>query len=690
MFGSAREARIELTAPNRKLRRDLKRAEKNLGRFGKDAGGRVKAGFQAAMGGMAAFGTMAGLADVGRGAFEFEKTLTRIGIQADLSGDKLQGFRDTAAHLRDTLGVSRETSIRAATALVNLQGAAGASADKMAILSKAGLATGAPLEGLAGVSYALENAFGRANEGAFNLEGALSAVIEAGKQGSVPLGEMSTVLQQVAMRFSEVSNQGKRGAAELAAVIQVARAGFGSAGEVSTGIRAFLKQLVQKSTQLRKVGIEVYNVGKNGEKTLKPLREILAKIDQTGLVKDPDKLGGIFKSSEARQFLEVLVAQKDKFEEFTAAAARSNSVQTDSQRYLMSTAGRMQKVMARMRGEVEKLFTPERLEKFTDAAELAAKAVGLIIDHIEILVALAGGAKLAKGAHAMAAFAKASMGVGRAGDGIDRTADGLARMTRLKSGLLGIGAALGSITQAGAAGYALGTAIDQALGLSDKISNALSGLHKRGASQDPIASKLDPTGRGHSLRSEAAANRRALAKSEELDRAKAALAAIQNGSVGDRFRLTRSPLFGNMVTAEQAARDRVAKARDAFADTERYVPARERGGVMSFLQEKEHEANAINMVNRLRAETEGKLREAKEQGATNLEEIRRAGQEEFVEKVTAQLRGMGPMSGDELERIGRTIAREMNRQGDIVVQVDGREISRVVRNHPDQLRRPAY
>ena len=379
-----------LRVKNRGLKSDLRSAQRDIRAFGQNASGNLRSAFTTAIGGFASLGSIAGLASIGQGVVETGEKLTRIGIQAGSSAAEMDKLRATAVSTGVRFGLTTDKVVEAANAIIDLEGAAGFSTRKMEVLAKSSVATGAQLKDLAGTGYALTNAFKLKN--ADELEGSLSAVINAGKNGSVPLAEMGMVLQQIAVTFSRVSESGKAGAADLAAAIQVARKGFGSAAEVGTGIRAFISQLDSAAPKLRAFGVRVFNTGKDGKKQLKPMREILDQIANSRLVKDPTRMSQVFGSVEARQFLSLMIDNRAQFEKLAESARNANDVQADSQRFLNSSAGRLKVAIARARTELEGLFTPERIEKFVDLVENGlVPALDFVVEHTkEIGIAIAG------------------------------------------------------------------------------------------------------------------------------------------------------------------------------------------------------------------------------------------------------------------------------------------------------------
>lgn len=512
-FGSGRRAEIQLGASNRKLKQDLRQARGELTRFGKDASSTFKSAFSAAAGGLAGFASIQGVASLGRSVLASEDALERIGIQAGLSGGELDELRQTADATGRRFGMTRREVLEAAAAIIDLEGASGFSADKMNVLAKASVATGAGVKQLAGLAYSLNNAFKVAN--AAELEEMLSAITSAGKQGSVPLAEMSTVLQQIGTKFARIAPEGKAGAAQLAAAIQVARKGFGSAAEVGTGIKAFVDQLDQAAPKLSAFGVRVFTAGRDGRKQLRPMTEILDQLGESRLIKDPWLMTQVFGSSEARQFINTLVENREQFDELAAAAQHANDVQADSQRYLSSTAGRLRVAVNNARASLEAMVTPERLEKFVALVQnQLVPALDLVLDNAGTIATIFASYKIGGVVKSTWDWVRASGGLqrnmaaaGKAAGAANVASSGLLSTALRLAGPLGIAA-----TAAGGLYLAYKATRKEAEALTEEEIRraARQGRRLKGASQ------FDPTGQAAARQQLAKQTRQQVRESNNL------------------------------------------------------------------------------------------------------------------------------------------------------------------------------
>lgn len=461
MASKARDATVRLRLENRRFRRDLKKAEKNTKAFAKKAKGSLIAGFRGGFGALAAFGTAGGLADIGQDVFAFEEALTRLDIQAKGVAD-LDAIRESAENLRRKFGVSAEDVSSAATELVNRLGATAASADKIEVITEAMVASGSSAKDLALLALKLNKAFGL--KSADEMREGLSALIEVGKAGSVPLSEMAVVIAQVGSKFAKFGKQGKEAAAEIGALIQLAVAGgkaggFGSATEAGTGLGTFIDQLENSEQGLRAMGITIKTVGADGGRKLKPLDDILEQIRKKNLI---NKRGftKVFGSATARNFLAVLLEQTKAVEGQESAlkglvrvGLESKATNEDATKFANSAAGKMKRRWQELRLEIEKVFTPERIELMTEIAGGLGKALGFVIDNWKLFLAAFVAVKAVHIGSALASWSRNAKGLAAGLEQVAASADGA-------------GASLGSAAKKGGRFAKIARAIGPALALT--------------------------------------------------------------------------------------------------------------------------------------------------------------------------------------------------------------------------------
>lgn len=384
---------------------------------GKKAASKIRAGFKRAMTtvGVGAMGAAAVTKEFADKAIAYEDQLFAIRRQGGLTQEQIDEIDATARRLSSTFGESRGDMLAGVSALVDLQGAAAATPENMELMAKAMLAVKDPtrdiaeqMQEMAGITFALNNAFKFKDAG--EAEDALSAVIQAGKDGSIPLGEMGQVLQQVAADFAKVADGGKMGAAQLSAALQVARTRFGSAAEAGTGLKNLIGSLTGNAARFAKSGVKVFDKLPDGRKTLKPLSEIMDQIGRSKLAKDPEALQKAFGSKEALTFFEALSSNKDAYDGLVKAALESKAVQEDSFSTLNSKGQQYRKGLQDIENAMTDAFDKETITFVVEAFKgFAGILNGIVKELHDIQQALVGWAD-AEAEKKVAALAKSEQG----------------------------------------------------------------------------------------------------------------------------------------------------------------------------------------------------------------------------------------------------------------------------------------
>lgn len=435
---SSRKLFVELGVNDRKLDSGLRKSEKSFKRFGKKIGSGLKRAFSAASligGGSAAFG----FAAVGRDVLDFEDALNRIEIQAGMTGAETDAMRTSMLVMSKATGISRGEVAGAGTALINLTGDIDFTRESLGVLTEATVATGASVEDLAGLAFSLNKSFGL--ESAEDMERGLSAIIEAGKKGAIPLGQMTLVLQQLSKDFSNLSGEGVAGAADLASALQVLRPSFGSAAEAGTGLKGMLNSFKKNSKKFKKAGIDIFEIDENGVEQFRSIREILDDFEKAKVSKSKSGLIKIMGRSEGALAFETLRSSREEFERLSSLARDSNAIEDDAAKRRNSQAFKLNKAWNDIKETIAKVFTSERIEKFVEAIEKIASLVGVIVDNLKgaalVFAALKIGPGLAGAAMSLGATMGPSLGAVAGGAG----ASGLGKVLGATAGVAAVGLA---------------------------------------------------------------------------------------------------------------------------------------------------------------------------------------------------------------------------------------------------------
>jgi len=450
------EAKAVMRADNRRLGRDLNKTKGMYGRAFRGIAGKIKSSMSGAVAAMGAFAGGAALLSLGKQAHEQEGILLDIEVQSGATAETMEQLRATISRLSGEYAMSGTELSQATMGLVNLQGQAGMSAEKLEILARAAFATNSPIEEMGGLVFSLQNAFGLNK--AEDLEAALASVVTAGKYASVPLNEMNLVLQQVSSQFKRFTDSGQIGAVEMASTLQVLRKSFGSSLQAGTGLSGLLGVLSLREIELGRAGIHVKDAAGN----YRDLYDIVDDVESSGILKDTAKyLKAFGKKKEAREALLALIEHKEVLGEINEAAKKGSSFQEDINKRQASHVFRVNKSLNDMKERMLAIFTPERIEKFAGAMERIAGVLEHMIDNAGIYIALWAGMKLATTVSMFTQMGVAMGGLVASAGGFT-AALGQAGLLLGKAGILGV---VGVLT------YKFGQMIDNWLGVSDAIAD---------------------------------------------------------------------------------------------------------------------------------------------------------------------------------------------------------------------------
>lgn len=407
-----------MRADNRKLGGDLRKSRALFGKTFRGIGRGIKGALSMAMSPLGVGAGAIGFAAIGKEVLDFEQTLVDIQVQGNASAETMDKLRSTINELSKDNAQAKPELSALAMEMVNLEGVAGLSAEKLQVLADAAFASSSPVNELAGLSLALGNAFDLVDP--TNLKAGLDSIIVAGKAGSIPLAEMNILLQQSGAEFAKFSGKGIDGATKMAATLQTLRKQAGSAGEAGTRLSALLGVFATRETELGKFGIRVKDLAGN----YREVSDIVADIDASGIVNDADKYNLAFgKRKEARLALETLIDIEDQYRENLAIAQKGGAIDADMAARRQTDAFKIKKAFNDAKIALAEAFTPDRIKKFADLMGTMADTLGFMVDHAEAFVAIWAAFKIAglvSGFASMAASAAsiaASSGAASAGFG---------------------------------------------------------------------------------------------------------------------------------------------------------------------------------------------------------------------------------------------------------------------------------
>lgn len=384
-----RKATAVLTADSRKLNKELAKAEKRFGGFGKRVKGTGK-GIGKTLGGMASrFGATGGFGALGAGlvvggaikdAVAFDAALTDLAIATDGAIGPTELLRDNILSLSKQHGEAKEKILAGAAAYVRLTGDADAARDSMDAFTRISIATGSNMEDIASTAAALGQNLGIAPK---EFEHAFSVLAATGKDGSVELSDMATILARLTPQIEKFAGgRGMAGMGELSAALQLINQGFNDSAMSATAFQSLVGALTKNASKFEKAGVKIFEVGKDGTKSFRNFRTIIDEIGASDLAKDPTLLLDAFGRKEAQDAFVQLVKNKGAWEGLVREADRADTISKDYATRTSSNSHKVKKAWNSVRVAFAEAMTPERVamiaNALTSVADVAATIVGTL------------------------------------------------------------------------------------------------------------------------------------------------------------------------------------------------------------------------------------------------------------------------------------------------------------------------
>lgn len=311
-----------------------------------------------------------------RDSLKFDETLTKMDVSSKGAMGSLAEVRKRILEVSDATGVAKEDIAAGASSFVALTGDGKAASAAMETFARVQKATGAQTSQVASTAAALSQQLGVLPE---DMENAFSVLARGGKEGAVEFSDMASLMASLAASFKGFGqSQGLGGVAQLGAMFQIAKQDFGSAAQTATGLERLMEGLSSPRTlkQFKKLGIEVFNIGKNGQITMRPMADLLADMAKSKLATDPRELNKAFESSEARRTARALLNNIDAVRELAKQTESARDIAIDYAKVQESSSARVSQVWNRVKVGVAEAFDPEVLRLFADGAEVAADRIG--------------------------------------------------------------------------------------------------------------------------------------------------------------------------------------------------------------------------------------------------------------------------------------------------------------------------
>lgn len=460
-----REVIAIITADSKQLDPELVKGKRKFKKWSKEVAITVKQGFSS-LSGIIGLGGLAGLAAAGRQVFDFQKRLVRLRINSSQSARTIKDLEQAVFQLAKQKGLDPEDVLGGAEKFTELTGDLPAFISGMDQLSTVVEATGASFADISESAATLQQQLG---VGPKEWGLAFDVIARGGKQGAVELKNMAAELSGVLPLFKQFGAKGMTGVAEISALFQMTKQGFHTASEAATGLQSLMGSIIKRSGKMKARGINIFDKAGKPKDLYEIINLIAAKAPKIEQVQD------LLKDREAvRAFIAIRDAGKDMFNDLSDQSKALGIVQKDAKIWEDSPAKKMAAAQARMAEVFNEKFAAN-ITSIANAMGLLAEMLAQVMDHLPEVLALMAASKLGTFGGLAKILGKTSMGGGAAAS-IANIASQALGGSGGALGKMGMGERLGMLGLAATAGYELGTVVNEWLGLSDKVSDALIAL----------------------------------------------------------------------------------------------------------------------------------------------------------------------------------------------------------------------
>lgn len=314
-----------------------------------------------------------------------ETSLTRLGITAGVSADKLADAKRELQRIAPQLGEAQGELYRVLEVMV--AGGMGWN-DAVAALPqvvRTAKASGTAVEDVAKSAIAV---LGNLKVPVGELEKAFDAMVTGGKLGSFELKDMAAEFPSIAAEAAKLGMTGTDAVADLAAMAQIARKTSGTSSEAANNLLEFLGKLTADTTvkNFKKFGVSIDQIFKRAKKTGGSFFDMMLDEVERLTKGDPFKIAQLFPDKQAKNFLSAIMANREEVERFRAAARDgAGAVDADFRRISATTDEAYARAGAALENLAERFgsaMTPAA-KNFADEITRAAGALGEMLDEAE-------------------------------------------------------------------------------------------------------------------------------------------------------------------------------------------------------------------------------------------------------------------------------------------------------------------
>jgi len=406
------KAEVEVTAQARGLGAQLKKINAQFVRagkgfsealFGKSATGGKKGATTSGVAGEFAGNLAARAASMATGflveqakeVMTYNDQLTRLRILSGKSTEEIDAYSKSVRAASDATGISQLQVLEAGRAYVTLTGDMDTAQGKAREWAEVAQATESTAADIAATAAAMKQ---NLNIDPSDMKDAFGVLSQQGKAGAIELKDLAQQLSNIAPQWAMFKGgTGVEGLKQMGAALQIAKRGFGGdASETVTGVQSLLTSLVKHSDRFKKGGVKVFDVDKNGKKTMRSVFDIIDDIGKSKLMKSPKRLIDAFGRVEAYRAFIQLKNNNAELKKMAENAGSAADIERDFAAYMNSDAGKAKKQWADITNSIKEAFTPERLAVFVTAVQGLAKGLGAIVGGVGTI--LEGVKGLAEGA----------------------------------------------------------------------------------------------------------------------------------------------------------------------------------------------------------------------------------------------------------------------------------------------------
>jgi len=267
-----------------------------------------------------------------------ERTLTRIGINADASREQMADVFKELQQVAQATATPVDNIVSGLDSLI----ASGKSLDEaMALIgsvSATAQAAGADFGQMATTADAVSNSFGIAGE---SMQGAFDILAMGGKAGKFELRDMAAELPSLAPAFAALGYEGEDGLKRLTAALQTVRMETGTSGEAATSFMDVLTKMnsVTVSNSFKKqFGVDLRNEMKKAKAAGEDTLEAFIRLSKEAVDGDMSKLPLLFTDKQMLIGMRALMNHTGEYTELLKElASATGTVAKDQARVLADT-----------------------------------------------------------------------------------------------------------------------------------------------------------------------------------------------------------------------------------------------------------------------------------------------------------------------------------------------------------------